>query len=76
MQQKDENLLILNKAAKIYDAGKIEAGNTIYLTVADKYGNMVSLIQSNYRGWVQECVLPDLDLFFRTEVKCSVLRRP
>jgi gamma-glutamyltranspeptidase/glutathione hydrolase len=38
------------KAAKIYDAGKIEAGNTIYLTVADKFGNMVSLIQSNYRG--------------------------
>jgi gamma-glutamyltranspeptidase / glutathione hydrolase len=38
------------KAAKIYDPGKIEAGNTIYLTVADKYGNMVSLIQSNYRG--------------------------
>jgi gamma-glutamyltranspeptidase/glutathione hydrolase len=39
-----------DKAAKIYDPGKIEAGNTIYLTVADKYGNMVSLIQSNYRG--------------------------
>jgi gamma-glutamyltranspeptidase/glutathione hydrolase len=38
------------KAAKIYSAGKIEAGNTIYLTVADRYGNMVSLIQSNYRG--------------------------
>ncbi len=39
-----------DKAAKIYDSGKIEAGNTIYLTVADRYGNMVSLIQSNYRG--------------------------
>ncbi len=38
------------KAARLYDAGLIEAGNTIYLTVADKYGNMVSLIQSNYRG--------------------------
>ena len=38
------------KAAKVYGAGRIEAGNTIYLTVADKYGNMVSLIQSNYRG--------------------------
>jgi gamma-glutamyltranspeptidase/glutathione hydrolase len=38
------------KSAKIYEAGKIEAGNTIYLTVADKFGNMVSLIQSNYRG--------------------------
>ncbi|HEX2921199.1 MAG TPA: gamma-glutamyltransferase [Bacteroidales bacterium] len=37
-------------AAKRYDAGIIEAGNTIYLTVADKFGNMVSLIQSNYRG--------------------------
>jgi gamma-glutamyltranspeptidase/glutathione hydrolase len=38
------------RAAKIYDSGKIEAGNTVYLTVADRYGNMVSLIQSNYRG--------------------------
>jgi len=39
-----------DKAAKLYDAGRFEAGNTVYLTVADKYGNMVSLIQSNYRG--------------------------
>lgn len=38
------------KAAKIYESGRIEAGNTIYLTVSDKFGNMVSLIQSNYRG--------------------------
>ncbi|HAX93779.1 MAG TPA: gamma-glutamyltransferase, partial [Bacteroidales bacterium] len=38
------------KAANVVSAGKIEAGNTIYLTVADRYGNMVSLIQSNYRG--------------------------
>ena len=38
------------KAAKVYDPGKVEGGNTIYLTVADKFGNMVSLIQSNYRG--------------------------
>ena len=38
------------KAAKSYDAGELEQGNTIYLTVADKDGNMVSLIQSNYRG--------------------------
>ena len=29
---------------------KLEAGDTIYLTVADKDGNMVSLIQSNFRG--------------------------
>ena len=32
------------------DAGQVEQGNTIYLTVADKNGNMVSMIQSNYLG--------------------------
>ncbi len=37
-------------AAKYYPAGQPEQGNTVYLTVADQYGNMVSLIQSNYRG--------------------------
>lgn len=38
------------KAAKSVPAGNLETGNTIYLTTADKDGNMVSLIQSNYRG--------------------------
>lgn len=33
-----------------FEAGQISAGETIYLTVADQYGNMISLIQSNYRG--------------------------
>lgn len=42
-------LLSQDKAAKRYDAG-INEGDTIYLTTADKDGNMVSLIQSNYRG--------------------------
>jgi len=39
-----------DRAARSYPAGELEQGNTIYLTVADKEGNMVSLIQSNYRG--------------------------
>jgi len=39
-----------SRAARSYPAGEIEKGNTIYLTVADADGNMVSLIQSNYRG--------------------------
>jgi gamma-glutamyltranspeptidase / glutathione hydrolase len=38
------------KAARSYPAGDLEQGNTIYLTTSDKEGNMVSLIQSNYRG--------------------------
>lgn len=46
-QRKEE---INEKAAATYDAGEISAGETIYLTVADKEGNMISLIQSNYRG--------------------------
>ena len=38
------------RAARTYPAGdlEIETGNTTYLTVADKDGNMVSLIQSIY----------------------------
>lgn len=38
------------KAARAVDAAEIENGDTIYLTTADSEGNMVSLIQSNYRG--------------------------
>ncbi len=38
------------RAARSYTPGELEQANTIYLTTADKEGNMVSLIQSNYRG--------------------------
>lgn len=38
------------KASRSFPASELEQGNTIYLTTADKEGNMVSLIQSNYRG--------------------------
>ncbi len=43
-------LISESKAAKTYPAGDavLEKGDTIYLTVADSDGNMVSLIQSNY----------------------------
>ncbi len=43
-------LIDADRSAKAYDAGKLEAGETIYMTVADESGLMVSLIQSNYRG--------------------------
>ncbi len=46
------------KAGNSFDAGNLEEGDTIYLTVSDKYGNMVSLIQSNYRG-MGSGVVPD-----------------
>ncbi len=57
--------------AKLIDADKAAAsvepgnpnllhGDTIYLTTADKEGNMVSLIQSNYRGMGSGMTPPDL----------------
>ena len=53
-------LINLKKSSKSYNAGLLEEGDTIYLTVADKYGNMVSLIQSNYRGMGSGMVPNDL----------------
>ena len=44
------NLIDLKKASRSFNPGNLEDGDTIYLTVSDKHGNMVSLIQSNYRG--------------------------
>ncbi len=38
------------KKVGTYKSGEISKGETIYLTVADQWGNMISLIQSNYRG--------------------------
>ncbi len=50
--------LIGDRAAYSYPAGKLDHGETIYLTTADKEGNMVSLIQSNYRG-MGSGIIPD-----------------
>ncbi len=44
------SLISSDKVLKSIDSNNLEDGDTIYLTVADKFGNMVSLIQSNYRG--------------------------
>jgi gamma-glutamyltranspeptidase/glutathione hydrolase len=48
--RKRNELINTNRAARSYTPGELEQGNTIYMTVADQYGNMISLIQSNYRG--------------------------
>ena len=55
------------RAAKRYDAGNpaLKQGDTIYLTTADNEGNMVSLIQSNYRGMGSGVVVPGLGFGFQ-----------
>lgn len=48
-----DGLINMRRAAKSYphgDPAVLRDGDTIYLTTADADGNMVSLIQSNYRG--------------------------
>lgn len=44
----------------------LEEGDTIYLTVADKDRNMVSLIQSNYRGFGSGLCPPGLGFCFQS----------
>jgi len=58
--KKRRELIDRNRAAKSYEAGEVESGNTIYLTVADKEGNMVSLIQSTYWEFGSGLVPPEL----------------
>lgn len=43
----------------------IEDGDTVYLTTADSDGNMVSLIQSNFRGMGTGFVVPGLGFSFQ-----------
>lgn len=45
-------LIRMDRAARSVEPGTLalKEGDTIYLTVADSAGNVVSLIQSNYRG--------------------------
>ena len=46
----DSRRPLIGEKAGEYLAGEISVGETIYMTTADQYGNMVSLIQSNYMG--------------------------
>ena len=60
-------LIDMKHAAQHYDAGdgKLALGDTTYLCVGDKDGNMVSLIQSNFRGMGSGIVVPGLGFGFQ-----------
>jgi gamma-glutamyltranspeptidase / glutathione hydrolase len=58
---KRARLINLRQAAQTVEPGRIKnSSNTIYLTVADKEGNMVSLIQSLYSPWGSHYVVDGL----------------
>ena len=51
-------LIDMNRAGEDYQAGNLSEGETVYHCTADKNGNMVSLIQSNYYGF-GSALVPD-----------------
>lgn len=69
-------LIAMDKAMKSVDAGHppLEGGDTIYLTTADRDGNMVSLIQSNYRGMGSGMSPPGLGFILQDRGELFVLK--
>ena len=66
--------LIGERAGK-YTAGEISAGETIYMTVADNKGTMISLIQSNYRGMGSGMAPPKLGFMLQDRGELFSLKR-
>ena len=65
-----------NKAMKAVDAGAaLNQGDTIYMTVADANGMMVSLIQSNYRGMGSGMAPPGLGFILQDRGEQFVLKK-
>ncbi|MBC2838329.1 gamma-glutamyltransferase [Robiginitalea sp. SC105] len=70
----DSRRALIKDRAGEYLAGEISAGETIYLTAADKDGNMISLIQSNYRGMGSGMVPPGLGFMLQDRGELFSLR--
>ncbi len=64
-----------DRAMQSADAGAaLNQGDTIYMTVADKDGMMVSLIQSNYRGMGSGMAPPELGFILQDRGEQFVLK--
>ena len=66
---------LIGERAGRYNAGEISAGETIYMTVADKNGTMISLIQSNYRGMGSGMAPPKLGFMLQDRGELFSLKR-
>lgn len=67
-------LISPDQAARSVPAGDFKPGtDTIYLTTADRDGNMVSLIQSNYRGMGSGMAPPGLGFILQDRGEMFVL---
>ena len=71
-------LISMDKALKEVQPGtpkQLEEGDTIYMTVADGDGMMVSLIQSNYRGMGSGMAPPGLGFILQDRGEMFVLQK-
>lgn len=76
--QKRGKLISMERAMKAAEPGvipELNEGDTIYMTVADADGMMVSLIQSNYRGMGSGMAPPGLGFIFQDRGEQFVLKR-
>jgi gamma-glutamyltranspeptidase/glutathione hydrolase len=70
-------LISMDRAARAVEPGvipELNEGDTIYMTVADADGMMVSLIQSNYRGMGSGMAPPGLGFIFQDRGEQFVLK--
>jgi gamma-glutamyltranspeptidase/glutathione hydrolase len=65
----------IGEKAGSYSAGEISDGDTIYMTVADNEGTMISLIQSNYRGMGSGMAPPKLGFMLQDRGELFSLKR-
>lgn len=61
---------LIEDRARRFDAGDPYAGGTVYLCTADRDGNMVSYIQSNFRGFGSAVVIPDTGIALNNRACC------
>lgn len=73
---KRRELIDPDQSARTVEAGRPELneGDTIYLTTADQYGNMVSFIQSNYRGMGSGMTPPGAGFILQNRGEMFVLK--
>ncbi len=75
--QQRGKLMSMDRAAREVQPAtpkELEEGDTIYMTVADADGMMVSLIQSNYRGMGSGMAVPGLGFIFQDRGEMFVLK--
>ncbi|MEL6974897.1 MAG: gamma-glutamyltransferase [Bacteroidota bacterium] len=66
---------MIGERAGKYSAGEISAGETIYMTVADNQGTIISLIQSNYRGMGSGMAPPKLGFMLQDRGELFSLKK-